>query len=121
MVNSRGNYGPLTLAELDYGGNVWVAWVKKLSLQRFVAKTALSPDKQLLLSVAGCAQRWGVSPAYVYQLIQQERLEATVLEDTYGHKVGFGVSYGEVLRYEKDAKKRGFLKKMRIGEILTPE
>jgi hypothetical protein len=92
-----------------------------MSLQRFVAKAALSPDKQLLLSVAGCAQRWGVSQAYVYQLIQQEKLEATVLEDTYGHKVAFGVHYAEVVRYEREAKKKGQLKKLKEGPILAPE
>lgn len=112
---------PLTLAELDTGGNVWVAWVRKMSLQRFVAKTALSPDKQLLLSVAGLAQRWHVSPQYIYRLIQQERLEATVLEDTYGHKVGFGVHYAEVIRYEREAKKKGLLKKVTGEVILSAE
>lgn len=112
---------PLTLTALDLGGNQWVAWVRKMSLQRYIAKTVLSPDKQLLVSVAGLSKRWGVSQSYIYKLVKDERLEATVLEDTYGQKLAFGISYAEVLRYEKDARKRGLLRKLDSGVMLQPE
>lgn len=121
MADSRRNYGPLTLAELDFGGNEWVAWVRKMSLQKFVAKSALSPDKQLLVSVAGLAKRWGCTQSYVYKLIKEDRLEATVLDDVYGQKIGFGIHYGEVLRYEREAKRKGELKKLEQGITLAPE
>lgn len=95
---------PLTLTELDLGDCRWVLWVRKLSLQRYVAKTALNPDKQLLVSIAGLQKRWGCSRQYVLRLIKDGKLELTVIEDTYGHKVGVGVSYAEVRKLEKAAK-----------------
>jgi hypothetical protein len=110
---------PLTLTTLDLGGNRWVAWVRKLSLQAYVAKTALSPDKQLLVSIKGLAQRWNCSDKYIYRLIQAEKLELTVIEDTYGQKVGVGVSYAEVQRYEKLLKRSTHGKLKNIVRALT--
>ena len=95
---------PLTLTEVDICDQRWVLWVRKLSLQRYVAKTALSPDKQLLVSVAGLQKRWKCSRQYILRLIKDGRLELTVIEDPYGHKVGVGISYGEVRKIEKAAK-----------------
>lgn len=112
----------LTLTELDLGGSVWVAWVRKLSLQRYVAQTALSPDRHLLVSVKGLAKRWECSDKYVYRLVKDGKLELTVVVDTYGQKVGVGVTYREVLAYEKAQTKasRGKLKNFAVGLTVEP-